>query len=163
MSDCIFCKIINGEIPSSKVYENEHVFAFKDINPCAPVHILIVPKVHIESADSVDEGNSEAVRQVFLAIPAIAAAAGLANGYRVVTNVGEDGGQTVRHLHFHLLGGRKFSEKIVCPVIRAGGKCVHFALLVTRLFAVDGLFYGIAFRQNKRCILALYNSVQTVF
>lgn len=113
MSDCIFCKIINGEIPSSKVYENEHVFAFKDINPCAPVHILIVPKVHIGSADSVDEGNSEAVRQVFLAIPAIAAAAGLANGYRVVTNVGEDGGQTVRHLHFHLLGGRKFSEKIV--------------------------------------------------
>ena len=113
MSDCIFCKIINGEIPSSKVYENEHVFFFFYINPCAPVHILIVPKVHIGSADAVDEGNSEAVRQVFLAIPAIAAAAGLANGYRVVTNVGEDGGQTVRHLHFHLLGGRKFSEKIV--------------------------------------------------
>ena len=107
--DCIFCEILRGNIPSQKVFENETVYAFRDIKPCAPVHILIVPKTHIASADEIDAGNADAVRDIFLAIPE----AGLSNGYRVVTNIGEDGGQTVKHLHFHLLGGQKFAEKLV--------------------------------------------------
>lgn len=82
-------------------------------SPGAPVHILIVPKTHIASADEIDAGNADAVRDIFLAIPEIAKSAGLSNGYRVVTNIGEDGGQTVKHLHFHLLGGQKFAEKLV--------------------------------------------------
>ena len=110
--DCIFCKIIQGEIPSSKVFENEYVYAFKDINPQMPVHVLIVPKQHIPSADGVDASNSQYVARIFEAIPKIAAEAGLVNGYRVVTNVGEDGCQSVKHLHFHLLGGGKMSEKM---------------------------------------------------
>lgn len=111
--DCIFCEIIRGSIPSQKVFENEAVYAFRDIKPCAPVHILIVPKAHIASADEINAYNADAVRDVFLAIPEIAKAAGLTNGYRIVTNIGEDGGQTVKHLHFHLLGGQKFAEKLV--------------------------------------------------
>lgn len=111
--DCIFCEIIRGSIPSQKVFENEAVYAFRDIKPCAPVHILIVPKAHIASADKINADNADAVRDVFLAIPEIAKAAGLTNGYRIVTNIGEDGGQTVKHLHFHLLGGQKFAEKLV--------------------------------------------------
>ncbi|HJA59150.1 MAG TPA: histidine triad nucleotide-binding protein [Firmicutes bacterium] len=111
--DCIFCEIIRGSIPSQKVFENEAVYAFRDIKPCAPVHILIVPKAHIASADEINADNADAVRDVFLAIPEIAKAAGLTNGYRIVTNIGEDGGQTVKHLHFHLLGGQKFAEKLV--------------------------------------------------
>ena len=110
--DCIFCKIINGDIPSAKVYENEYVYAFKDINPNAKVHVLVVPKVHIESIDSVDEENIEAVSQVIKAIPAVAKVCGLSNGYRVITNVGEDGGQTVKHIHFHILGGEKLPVKL---------------------------------------------------
>ena len=109
--DCIFCEILRGNIPSQKVFENETVYAFRDIKPCAPVHILIVPKTHIASADEIDAGNADAVRDIFLAIPEIAKSAGLSNG--VVTNIGEDGGQTVKHLHFHLLGGQKFAEKLV--------------------------------------------------
>ena len=110
--DCIFCKIINGDIPSAKVYENEYVYAFKDINPNAKVHVLVVPKVHIESIDSVDEENIEVVSQVIKAIPTVAKECGLSNGYRVITNVGEDGGQTVKHIHFHILGGEKLPVKL---------------------------------------------------
>ena len=104
---CIFCRIAAGEIPSQKVYEDERVFAFRDINPVAPVHILIVPKTHIPGADAVSSENSSLVARIFEVIPKIAATEGLSRGYRVVTNVGEDGGQTVMHLHFHLIGGRK--------------------------------------------------------
>lgn len=113
MNDCLFCKIIAGEIPSAKVYEDEHVFAFCDINPQAPVHILIVPKEHICCADAIDASNSALVAQVFEAVPKIAEAEGLTGGYRVINNCGADGGQTVMHLHFHIIGGEKLSEKIV--------------------------------------------------
>ena len=112
MSDCIFCKIIAGEIPSTKVYEDERVYAFRDINPMAPVHVLIVPKTHVASADAVNAENSAFVAAIFEAIPKIAAAEGLTNGYRVITNCGEDGCQSVKHLHFHLLGGRKLPESM---------------------------------------------------
>ena len=110
MSDCIFCKIIEGVIPSSKVYEDEYVYAFRDIAPMAPVHVLVVPNVHIASADEISAENSAYVAHIFEAIPQIAAAEGLANGYRVITNCGEDGCQTVKHLHFHILGGKKLPE-----------------------------------------------------
>ena len=113
MSDCLFCKIIAGEIPSTKVYEDETVYAFRDIDPQTPVHVLVVPKTHIESASAVTEENKNLVADCFAAIAKSAKAEGLDNGYRVVTNVGEDGGQTVRHLHFHILGGVKLSPKIV--------------------------------------------------
>ena len=108
--DCLFCKIINGEIPSSKVYENEYVYAFKDINPQAPVHVLVVPKKHICCADKITSENSIEVARVFEAIPKIAAEMGLTNGYRVINNCGEDGCQTVKHIHFHILGGKKLPE-----------------------------------------------------
>ncbi len=110
--DCLFCKIINGDIPSAKVYEDENVLAFKDINPNAKVHVLVVPKTHIESIDCVDESNIEAVANVIKAIPVVAKECGLANGYRVITNVGEDGGQSVKHIHFHILGGEKLPVKL---------------------------------------------------
>ena len=112
MSDCLFCKIIAGEIPSSKVFENEKIYAFRDINPMAPVHVLIVPKCHIASADGVTSENSGVVAAIFEAFPKIAEAEGLTNGYRVITNCGEDGCQSVKHLHFHLLGGKKLSESL---------------------------------------------------
>ncbi len=108
--DCLFCEIILGEIPSAKVYEDDEVYAFCDIHPQAPVHVLVVPREHIPSADEINEGNSKAVAAVFSAIPKIAAKMNLANGYRVITNCGEDGCQSVQHLHFHLLGGKKLSE-----------------------------------------------------
>jgi len=110
--DCLFCKIIKGEIPSAKVYEDENVYAFKDINPQAPVHILVVPKKHIESCDKIDETNCSAVSDIFRAIPVIANGAGLEKGYRVITNCGEHGCQSVKHLHFHVLGGKQLSEKM---------------------------------------------------
>ena len=109
---CLFCKIIAGEIPSAKVYSDEAVYAFKDINPQAPVHVLVVPRSHIESADKIDAENAPAVAEVFKAIPKIAAACGLENGYRVITNVGEDGCQSVKHIHFHVLGGEKLPENM---------------------------------------------------
>lgn len=109
---CLFCKIIAGEIPSAKVYEDEKVYAFKDINPQAPVHVLVIPREHIESADCVNADNSASVSAVFEAIPKVAAACGLENGYRVITNVGEDGCQSVKHLHFHVLGGKKLPENM---------------------------------------------------
>ena len=110
--DCLFCKIIAGEIPSAKVSENDYVYAFRDIQPQAPVHVLIVPKEHISSIDEVTPANSDIVRHVAEAIPEVAKALGLENGYRVITNVGEDGCQSVRHLHFHLLGGAKLPERM---------------------------------------------------
>ena len=110
--DCIFCKIIKGEIPSEKVYESENVIAFKDINPMAPVHILIIPKIHIEGANALDKDKVAVVSEIMLAARQIAESFNLENGWRVVTNVGEDGGQTVKHLHFHLLGGRKLSIEL---------------------------------------------------
>ena len=110
--DCIFCRIIAGDIPSAKVYEDERVYAFRDINPQAPVHIRGVPKTHIASADEITAENSDAVAAIFTAIPKIAAAEGLTNGYRIITNIGEDGCQSVRHLHFHILGGKKLPESM---------------------------------------------------
>ena len=110
---CLFCKIINGDIPSAKVYEDESVFAFRDINPQAPVHVLVVPKEHIACAADLNEGNSAVVSKCFEAVAKIAKAEGLEGGYRVINNCGEDGGQSVMHLHFHLIGGRKLSEKII--------------------------------------------------
>ena len=112
MSDCIFCKIIAGDIPSSKVFEDEYVYAFHDIAPMTPVHILVVPKEHIASADGINAENSVYVARIFEAIPQIAAAEGLVNGYRVITNCGEDGCQSVKHLHFHILGGKKLPESL---------------------------------------------------
>ena len=112
MNDCLFCAIIHGDIPSTKVYENDRVFAFRDITPQAPTHILVVPKEHIDSVDALNEENGENALACLLAIPAITKAEGLRNGYRVVSNVGEDGGQTVKHLHFHILGGKKLSENM---------------------------------------------------
>lgn len=111
-NDCIFCKILKGEIPSSKVFETENVYAFRDINPMAPTHILVIPKAHISSADEISGENSTYVAKIFEAIPQIAKAEGLSNGYRVITNCGEDGCQSVKHLHFHLLGGRKLPETL---------------------------------------------------
>lgn len=110
--DCIFCKIISGDIPSEKVYENEKVLAFKDINPMAPVHILIIPKEHIDGADMLSDSNADIVKDIMLAAKQIAQSFNLDNGWRVVTNVGNDGGQTVRHLHFHLLGGKKLNTEL---------------------------------------------------
>ena len=112
MSDCLFCKIVKGEIPSTKVFENDFVFAFRDIAPQAPVHVLVVPKTHISSTDAITAQNSAAVAKIFEAIPEIAKAEGLASGYRVITNCGEDGCQSVKHLHFHILGGKKLPEKM---------------------------------------------------
>lgn len=110
--DCLFCAIINGEIPSSKVYEDEWCYAFRDINPQAPVHVLAVPKEHVASADMINEENAATAARIFTAIPKIARAEGLTEGYRVITNVGEDGCQSVKHLHFHILGGKKLPENM---------------------------------------------------
>ena len=110
--DCLFCEIIKGNIPSSKVYEDEYCYAFRDIAPQAPVHVLVVPKMHIPSADGINAENSKYVSAIFEAIPKIAEAEGLSNGYRVITNCGEDGAQSVKHLHFHILGGRKLPENM---------------------------------------------------
>ena len=103
--DCLFCKIIDGEIPSTKVYEDEFVYAFKDIAPIAPMHILIIPKVHITSANDITEENSSVVAKVFEAAGKIAKEQGY-ESYRIINNCGDDAGQTVKHLHFHLLGRR---------------------------------------------------------
>ena len=106
--DCLFCKIINGEIPSDKVYENDKVYAFRDIAPQAPIHVVIVPKTHIASANDITADNSSLVADIYEAIPEIAKALGLSkSGYRIVNNCGKDAGQTVFHIHFHLLGGEQ--------------------------------------------------------
>lgn len=105
MSDCVFCKLIQGEIPTDKVYEDDKVLAFKDINPLAKIHYIFVPKDHIESAQVVDP-DSRIISDLFVAIRTVAEREGFAEtGYRVVTNVGKDGGQSVPHLHFHVLAG----------------------------------------------------------
>ena len=109
MADCLFCKIIAGDIPSSKVYEDDYVYAFRDIAPQAPVHILVVPKEHIASVGEITAENSAVAARIFEAIPKIAGAEGLTGGYRVVSNCGADAGQTVGHLHFHILGGKELS------------------------------------------------------
>lgn len=106
MNDCLFCRIIAGEIPSTKVYEDETVFAFRDINPQAPTHILVIPKTHISGCNGVNAGNSAVVAHIFEVIPRIVEAEHLTGGYRVVSNCGPDAGQTVPHLHFHILGGK---------------------------------------------------------
>ena len=105
--DCLFCKIIAGEIPSTKVYEDDDVYAFRDINPIAPVHVLIIPKKHISGASEINADNSAVVAKIFEAAAKIAKQEGCPDSFRVVTNCGEDAGQTVHHLHFHLLAGVK--------------------------------------------------------
>ena len=107
MADCIFCKIASGEIPSTMVYEDDTVAAFKDLEPQAPTHVLIIPKKHVVSAAELSDGDRELAAHIFCdVVPKLAKELKLSKGFRVVTNVGEDGGQTVMHLHFHLLGGR---------------------------------------------------------
>lgn len=114
MQDCIFCKIINGEIPSAKVYEDEKIYAFKDVNPQAPVHVLVVPKQHICCANEIGEKNSDVVAHIFAKMGEIADIVGVKDeGYRVINNCGQNGGQTVMHLHFHLIGGKDLGEKLV--------------------------------------------------
>lgn len=112
MENCLFCKIIAGDIPSAKVYEDEMILACRDIAPMAPTHILVIPKAHIPSVDGVNAENSNLVAHIFEIIPKIAAAEGLANGYRVVSNCGADAGQTVPHLHFHILGGKVLNTEM---------------------------------------------------
>lgn len=113
MSDCIFCKIVKGEIPCSLVYQDDSVMAFKDISPLAPVHILVIPKQHLESALDINESNSAVIAHIFEMIPKIAKEANAAeSGFRVVTNIGKDGGQLVPHLHFHILGGRHLESSL---------------------------------------------------
>lgn len=111
--DCLFCKIIAGEIPSTKVYEDDEVLAFRDINPQAPAHILVIPKKHIGGVDELTEENAAVVSHIFEKIAEIAKKEGLTNGYRVVSNVGEHGCQSVRHLHFHILGGKQLNGSMV--------------------------------------------------
>ena len=107
--NCLFCKIVAGDIPSTKVYEDETVLAFRDIAPQAPTHILVIPKVHLDSCNAVTAENSAVVAHIFTVIPQIAKAEGLDGGYRVVSNCGSDAGQTVQHLHFHILGGKQLA------------------------------------------------------
>lgn len=114
MDDCIFCKIVSGEIPSNKVYEDENVLAFKDLNPQMPVHILVIPKKHIESIIDLKEEDENLVGKIFTSINKIAHDINIdKNGFRVISNCGADAGQTVKHLHFHILAGEKMSEKII--------------------------------------------------
>ena len=109
MTNCLFCKIIAGDIPSTKVYEDDQVYAFRDINPQAPTHILVIPKEHIPSVGGVTTENSAVVARIFEVSPQIAKAEGLTEGYRVVSNCGAHAGQTVHHLHFHILGGKQLA------------------------------------------------------
>jgi histidine triad (HIT) family protein len=105
--DCVFCKIANGEIPTNKVYEDDQIIAFKDLDPQAPVHILLIPKQHIDSLNKIDEKTSSVISHIFMVASSLAKKYGIAeDGYRIVNNCGVNGGQTVMHLHFHLLGGR---------------------------------------------------------
>lgn len=109
MNDCIFCKIAAGEIPSEKVYEDEQVLAFRDINPMAKVHILVIPKTHIDSVAEITQENAPLVAHIFTVIAKIAREQGLTEGFRVVSNCGPAAGQSVKHLHFHILGGQQLS------------------------------------------------------
>lgn len=107
--DCLFCKIAAGQIPSTKIYEDDNVYAFADIDPQAPFHAIVIPKTHIASANEINSDNSVLIAKVFEAIAVIAKEQNLENGYRVVNNCGEDGGQTVHHIHFHMLGRRSLA------------------------------------------------------
>jgi len=107
--DCIFCKIANGDIPCDKIFEDDDIMAFYDLNPQAPIHILLIPKCHVQSAAEIDQRNSGLTARIFETISDLAKQLGLVNGFRVVTNAGETAGQSVKHLHFHLLSGRDFS------------------------------------------------------
>lgn len=107
MTDCIFCKISSGEIPTKPIYEDEYIFAFDDINPAADIHFLIIPKKHIASLDECEAEDKELLGHIITKVGELAEKKGMKNGYRLVANCGEDGGQTVKHLHFHVLGGRK--------------------------------------------------------
>lgn len=109
---CLFCEIINGNIPSNKVYEDEMIYAFKDINPVAPVHVLVVPKVHIDSVNELTPETSKYVAHIFEKVPEIAKSQGI-DSYRIINNCGKDAGQSVMHLHFHLIGGVELGEKIL--------------------------------------------------
>lgn len=114
MDDCIFCKIINGEIPCTKVYEDEEILAFNDINPAAPIHILLIPKKHITSLAYIEKQDEKVIGKIYSIINKIAEENNFKdNGYRVIVNCGKDGGQEVMHLHFHLLAGKQFGEKII--------------------------------------------------
>ncbi len=110
--NCIFCKIADGSIPSQKVYEDDNMLAFHDINPQAPVHVLVIPKTHISSVDDINANNSDIIAKIFEKIPYIAKEAGIANGYRVISNCGSDACQSVLHLHFHIVGGKQLSENM---------------------------------------------------
>ena len=112
MENCLFCKIVKGDIPSTKVYEDEKVLAFRDIAPMAPTHRLVIPKEHIGSVNEVNAENAAIVAHIFTVIPQIAAAEKLDGGYRVVSNCGPDAGQTVHHLHFHILGGKVLNAEM---------------------------------------------------
>jgi histidine triad (HIT) family protein len=107
--DCIFCKIANGEIPATKVYEDDTVVAFNDLEPQAPTHILVIPKAHISSAADVNEENSAVISRIFEVIAKLSKELGMTNGFRVVNNCGDSAGQTVKHIHFHVMSGRKFT------------------------------------------------------
>lgn len=112
MEDCIFCKIIKGEIPSKKVYEDNQILAFYDIQPIAKIHVLVIPKKHIDSLLELKEEDKELLNHIFKKINEIAKVLGVdKTGFRVVTNIGEDGGQSVKHLHFHILGGEKLPTR----------------------------------------------------
>ena len=112
MENCLFCKIVCGKIPSSKVYENDFVYAFRDINPQAPVHILVVPKEHLASLDDTGNASDLLLAECLRSVRLITRQEGLTNGYRVVSNCGPDACQSVQHLHFHILGGRKMGEQM---------------------------------------------------
>ena len=112
MENCLFCKIAAGVIPSTKVYEDDLVLAFRDIAPMAPTHILVIPKAHVASVAEISAENANLVAHIFTVIPKIAEAEKLENGYRVVSNCGPDAGQTVHHLHFHILGGKQLSTEM---------------------------------------------------
>lgn len=110
--NCVFCKIVNGKLPSTKLYEDDEILAFEDIDPIAPVHVLIIPKRHIESIEKMQKEDEALIGRIFSVIKKIAEEKGVAQkGYRIVTNIGEDGGQAVKHLHFHLLGGKKLRTR----------------------------------------------------
>ncbi len=114
MEDCVFCKIIKGDIPSNKVYEDEDILAFRDIQPAAPIHILVIPKKHIKSLNDLEKADECLVSKLLFAIKKIAEEQGFAeDGYRVISNCGKNGAQEVPHLHFHLLAGKQLGEKIV--------------------------------------------------
>ena len=112
MSDCIFCKIVDGSIPSKKVYEDDTILAFYDLEPQAPVHVLVIPKQHIACADDVNESNADVIAHIFKKIPQITKSLGLTNGYRIVTNCGKEGCQSVFHMHFHIIGGTQLNGRM---------------------------------------------------